>query len=100
MPAGRPKSIEGSEPLNLHLPSAIRARLDLLLYSELEGKVPRGAYREFFSARINEFFETRAVDLSSLVGLPPGTIQCRMRHGDLARLAPYLSKEPECPPNS
>lgn len=45
--------------LTLMLPEDIRAKLDLLLFSEVEGRVPKGAYQRFFIERINEFFEAR-----------------------------------------
>jgi len=42
--------------LHMHIPEGIRARLDLYLHSDLEGRVPKGAYQAFFSERITEFF--------------------------------------------
>lgn len=49
-------------PTRLHmaLPEDVRAKLDLYLYSEVENRVPFGAYQAFFVQRIREFFsETR-----------------------------------------
>jgi hypothetical protein len=48
--------IEGRFHLNLSLPETMRAKLDMLLWSPAEGRVPRGAYQAFFIDRINEFF--------------------------------------------
>lgn len=45
--------------LNISLPEDIRAKLDLYLYSEAEGRVPMGAYQRFFIERINEFFSSQ-----------------------------------------
>jgi hypothetical protein len=42
--------------MNLHLPEDIRAKLDVYLFSAVEGRVPKGAYQAFFIERINEFF--------------------------------------------
>lgn len=52
-------------PVRLHttLPEDIRAKLDLHLYSELEGCIPTGAYQRFFLDRIREFFATEQLDL-------------------------------------
>lgn len=50
--------------LELKLPESIRTRLDLLLYSELEKKVPQGRYQAFFLERITEFFDWRRLDLT------------------------------------
>lgn len=43
-------------PLKLMLPESERTRLDLHLFSALEGRVPQGAYQNFFRERIREFF--------------------------------------------
>ena len=58
--------------LNLKLPESLRARLDLALFSPLEGRVRQGKYQEFFAARIQEFFDWRRLDLG-LYGFAPGT---------------------------
>ncbi len=50
--------------LCLKLPASTRTRLDLFLYSELEQRVPQGAYQNFFLERIREFFESRRLDLT------------------------------------
>lgn len=57
--------------LTLKLPESVRARLDLLLFSALEGRVPKGAYQDFFAARIQEFFEHRRLELTPY-GFPSG----------------------------
>lgn len=45
-------------PIRLHttFPEDIRAKLDLYLYSEAEGRVPKGAYQRFIIERIRQFF--------------------------------------------
>lgn len=50
----RPRAAIPRRLLNLALPEDLRARLDLHLYSEVEGRVPQGAYQEFFSRLIRE----------------------------------------------
>jgi len=42
--------------LTTNLPEDLRARLDLYLFSETEGRVPHGKYSEFLSERVTEFF--------------------------------------------
>lgn len=49
--------------LETKIPEDIRARLDLFLYSELEQRVPQGAYQTFFLDRIREFFDWGTLDL-------------------------------------
>ena len=47
--------------LNTTIPGDLRARLDLHLYSEVEMRVPKGAYQRFICERIREFFEPKPV---------------------------------------
>lgn len=58
-------------PLTLKLPEDIRTKLDLYLWSDLEQRIPKGAYQNFFVARIQEFFGWRRLDLE-VYGFPPG----------------------------
>lgn len=58
-----PKIIRPSK-LTLHLPEDVRAKLDLHLYSEVEGRIPFGAYQRFLSERINEYFAQKRSYLS------------------------------------
>lgn len=53
----RPPNIQRPVALKLKLPADIRGRLDLHLFSAVEGRVPKGAYQEFFIDRINEYFD-------------------------------------------
>lgn len=43
-------------PLHITLPEDVWLKLTMHLYSEVEKRVPKGAYRAFFIDRINEFF--------------------------------------------
>lgn len=54
----KPKIIRPTK-LTLMLPEDIRAKLDLHLYSTVEGRVPFGAYQRFFIERITEYFNQR-----------------------------------------
>jgi hypothetical protein len=48
-------------PVRLHttLPEDLHAKLTLYLFSESEGRVPKGAYQKFICERIVEFFANR-----------------------------------------
>lgn len=64
--------------LDLALPEDIRARLDLLLISPSEGKVPKGAYKRFFMELIKTHFDGEGLDLSEISGAtPPGRYSVR-----------------------
>ena len=60
--------------LTTTLPEDVRAKLDLHLFSDLEGRIPKGAYQEFFLARIRDFFDTKTLDISKYTDLPIGEI--------------------------
>ena len=67
----RKPNIERPVPLLLKLPESRRAKVDLYLFSELEGRVPKGKYLQFFVERIDEFFDSKALDLAPF-GFAPG----------------------------
>ncbi len=43
----RPRNPQPRTFLELSIPADLRARLDLYLYSEVEGRIPQGAYVNF-----------------------------------------------------
>lgn len=55
----RPPSITPNAHLHITINPAIRAQMDLFLYSEVEGRVPQGAHKAFIEMLIREFFERR-----------------------------------------
>lgn len=59
MTAGRPPKVMRPVKLTTYLPEDLRAKLDLYLYSDVEGRVPHGAYSAFLAERVKEFFEQR-----------------------------------------
>ena len=67
----RPPNVIRPSLLHLALPEDIRAKLDLFLWSDLEGRVPKGAYQRFFMERIQEYFGWTRLDLTPF-GYPQG----------------------------
>jgi len=59
MPRGRPPNIIKGIPITTHIPEDVMAKMELHLFSELEGRVPKGAYGRFLSDRIREYFSPR-----------------------------------------
>lgn len=55
----------------LTLPEDVVAKVDLFLFSDLEQRVPQGAYQAFYVARIKEFFDWQRLPLEPY-GFPPG----------------------------
>lgn len=87
----RPAKIVPSTPLFLRLPVDIRAKLDLVLFSEVEGCVPRGAYQEFFVERIKEFLTSESLDLAIFIPhTHPGTAVVRGRGETIEQLKRIL----------
>jgi hypothetical protein len=53
---GRPKLLDPPVELKISLPLSLYTRLSLLLHSEEKGRVPHGAYREFFTLLLRSYF--------------------------------------------
>lgn len=52
----RRPNIIPSVKLTTRIPMDVMVKLDSFLYSEVEGRIPLGAYQKFFVERIQEFF--------------------------------------------
>jgi hypothetical protein len=68
MSSGRPPNVLRPTKLTTNLPEDIRAKLDLHLFSPVEGRIPHGAYSKFLAERVKEFFDPQspAVKLAAL----------------------------------
>ena len=66
----RPANIIRPSKLTTTLPEDLRAKLDLHLWSELEQRVPVGAYQRFLVERIVEYFNSTSLDIGEYLGLP------------------------------
>jgi len=64
-----------SKQLNVALPLPMYLQVSGHLYSELEGRVPHGAYSRFLLDRLQVYFAEQSVDLAPYVGSAPGTLQ-------------------------
>lgn len=54
----RPRSVVPMTSVELRLPADLLARVDVLLYSDMEGRVPYGERSKFFERLLRGFFET------------------------------------------
>ena len=68
----RTPSLERSQSLHLKLKEDVLARVDVALYSELERRVPHGAYQKFFTSLVLKFFSDKKLDLAPFTGKLPG----------------------------
>lgn len=65
------KNLDPPVELKLSLPSSLFTRLSLLLFSDDKGRVPHGAYSEFFKALLLQYFETRDRSTAPARPIPP-----------------------------
>jgi len=68
----KPKNLIPSVNLNLKLPEDIHGRVMLHLFSAAEGRVPLGAYRQFYMELVQAFFNNKQLDLAPFAGTEPG----------------------------
>lgn len=69
----KPPNVIRPTQLTVALPADIRARLDLHLWSDLERRVPHGAYAKFLTQLLREYFDARNPINSSPIGPPEET---------------------------
>ena len=65
----RPKRITPNRHWHTTIPEDLAARVDFLLYSELESGVPRGAIQELVVGLLQAFFDNKQFDLNVLLPL-------------------------------
>lgn len=67
----RKPNIDKPQRLEISFPESEKGQLDLLLLSEVEGRVPLGSYSNFFRERLREYLDWKRIDLGAF-GFPPG----------------------------
>lgn len=91
--ARRP-NVTPSIPLQVMLPKPDHAQITQHLWSELEERVPLGAYQSFFVKLTRFFFDTKEFDLSPYFGTMPGESVIRARPVDIERIRAVLASTP------
>lgn len=71
--ARRPNPVP-SEQLNLALPLPVYTQLTTHLWSDLEQRVPHGAYSRFITDLLRLYFTEKRLDLAPYVGSEPGAL--------------------------
>lgn len=77
-----PKTAPGTRRWEVYLPPAQAEALEQLLYSEVLGRIPKGAINAFFVARVGDFFARKRLVLGAYEGFdsaewvdgPPETV--------------------------
>lgn len=67
----RRKHLDPPVEICLSIPESLRAWLEVHLWSDVDGRVPAGAYTRFLQARIEEYQTWKDLDLHPL-GFPQG----------------------------
>ena len=91
--ARRP-NVTPSIPLQVMLPKPDHEQITKHLWSELEERVPLGAYQSFFVKLSRFFFDTKEFDLSPYFGTMPGESVIRARSVDIERIRAALAASP------
>ena len=70
----KPPNLIPTKQLNVALPLPVFTRLSLELNSDLEGRVPHGAYSRFLSELLRAHFDHSEIDLAPHLGpdIPAG----------------------------
>lgn len=68
----RPKNLVPSQQLNVALPLPLYTRLGAYLYSDLEQRVPHGAYSRFLVNLLQGWFSQTQLDLAAYTHSDPG----------------------------
>jgi len=71
--ARRPNPVP-SEQLNLALPLPVYTQLTAHLWSDLEARVPHGAYSRFLTDLLRLYFTEKRLDLAPYLGSEPGAL--------------------------
>ena len=79
----KPPNVVPTRAINVHLPADVAMQLTLHLFSELDGRVPQGAYARFLTPLIRGYFAASHLDLAEWTGAEAGQ---QVVHGDAATL--------------
>ena len=88
----RKAAITPNQHVHTTIPADLGIRVELLLHSELEGKVPRGAWQDLIVQLLTQHLDHRSLDLSPFVGALPGIHVVRAPAQTLAALSALLRR--------
>lgn len=73
MTRGRPRLVERKIDVHVYIPEGLYNQLTILLWSDLERRVPYGHLSNFAVDRMKEWLGTQALDVGEFVGQAAGT---------------------------
>lgn len=71
MTRGRKPAIRPTRAINLHLDAELVGRIDALIWSEAEQRIPKGGYQAFFTEAAVRMMRQRPLDLCPYSGSMP-----------------------------
>ena len=91
---GRPKLVEPTERVHFHMPQGLYARIALSLHSEVEGRVPYGAWGNLINPLLKDHLEHSTLDLAPYLGKPTGAFLVKGHPTVIASLEQKLKGQP------
>lgn len=82
--------ITPNKHIHTTLDAALYDKIEGYLFSELEGRVPKGAMQAFLTRQIQEFFSHRELDLAPFVGSMPTEFVVRGTQASIEALTKAL----------
>jgi len=96
MPRGKKAQLDRPLKTTVHLRESIKSRVELALYSELEGRIPYGAVSDLINSLLNMWLNAKQLDLApygvdGMVTGPQHTIEALQN-----ALIKYQKEEHKC----
>lgn len=89
----RKAAVTPNRDIHVWLPADLKTRAELLLYSEVEGRVPKGAWQGLITKLLREYFDHKPLDLSPFLDAMPGVHVITGPVHTLSALLIHLEKE-------
>ena len=91
--ARTPNPIKGM-PLTTSIPEDVYGRISLYLWSDLEQRIPHGAFSRFITDRAREFFTLSQIDLAPYLGSMPGACVVSGTPETIEHLKKWMEQQP------
>ena len=93
----RKAAVVPNRRLETTLPPDLAVKLDLLLWSDVEGKIPFGAIQQLITLCLRRYFEDKELDLAPFLSSYPGVHTIRAPAHTLSALLTHLKGDPNDP---
>jgi len=90
----RKAALVANKHIHTTVPYDLAARFELTIFSEVEGRVPQGAYQAFVIEAIRDKLDNQSIDLAPFLGTMPGECVVRGRPETIRKLVAKLKEIP------